>query len=81
MKLTAMTACWTVLSLTATSHAHPNHAGEIGHGHGGVVSAALLLAMLVLVMVVAAAAAALRQARAARQHVVKGRGLHRCPPR
>ena len=74
MKLIAMTACWTVLSLTATSHAHPNHAGEIGHDHSGVVSVALFLAMLLLVRLVVAAA--LWPARASRQHVVMERGPH-----
>ena len=65
-----------VLSLPAISHAHPNHAGEVGHDHSGLLAGALLMAMSVLVLSVAAAR---QRWRLVQQHRVIERGLYRCP--
>ena len=55
MKMVVMIAVLMVLSLPALSHAHPNHAGEIGHDHSDFVAGALALSTFVVVFTLAAA--------------------------
>ena len=77
MNVIVMIAFLMALSLPGISHAHPNHAGEIGHDHRDFVAGLLAFATPILVFTVAAA---LRwRPRKRRQHVVVESGLYRCP--
>ena len=73
MNTSVTTALLMVLTLPAAfSHAHPNHAGEIGHDHGDFVARALAVATSILVFTLAAALLRRRgrRLRKMRQHVV-----------
>ena len=73
MNTTVTTALVMVLTLPAAfAHAHPNHAGEIGHDHGDFVAGVLALATSIVVFTLAAALLRRRRRglRKMRQHVV-----------